>query len=129
MVIFACFVSMKCVGQTEDFDKFLIKFSNDSIFQVSRVEFPLKYVFLDDDTFETDSSMINKVDYRFNRFHYTLLECSEAYPVFYDNFKRELRDTGERVFRWKGFTGMDERYYFKRKNNKWFLVRVEHVGT
>ena len=116
-------------AQVESFDNFLSKFSNDSLFQISRVEFPLKYIFLNDDTFERDSSLINKKDYDINKLHYSLYDCSEAFPAIYDNFKSQLRDTDERVFRWKGFTAMDERYYFKRRRGKWFLIRIEKLGT
>jgi hypothetical protein len=48
----------------------------------------------------------------------------EAYTVFFDNFDCKFRDTGEMVFCWKGFTDMDVRYYFKRLEGKWFLVKI-----
>lgn len=118
-----------CAAQVESFDEFLAKFSNDSVFQMSRVSFPLKHVFLDDDTFKLDSTTISKKDYCLNKLYYELYERSDAFPVLYDNFDLNVRDTGERVFQWKGFTGMDERYYFKRVKGKWFLVRTENVGT
>ena len=118
-----------CAAQVESFDEFLPKFSNDSLFQMSRVSFPLKHVFLDDDTFERDSTTISKEDYRLNKLYYELYECSEAFPVLYDNFEGNVKDTNERVFQWKGFTGMDERYYFKRIEGEWFLVKTENIGT
>ena len=118
-----------CIAQQENFDEFLYKFSHDSTFQLSRVDFPLKHIFIDDEIFELDSGTISKADYCFYRFHYTLYERLDAYPVFYDNFEGKLRDTGERVFRWRGFTGRDDRYYFKRINGRWFLVRIENIGT
>ena len=49
--------------------------------------------------------------------------------MIYDNFDCKLRETDERVFRWKGFTGMDERYFFKRISGKWFLIKIENLGT
>lgn len=116
-------------AQVEDFNEFLQKFSNDFEFQISRVAFPLKYVFLNEETFELDSIMIDKKNYQYTKLHYSLYECIEAFPMIYDNFQCELRDTNERVFRWIGFTGMDERYYFKRIRGKWILIRKEIVGT
>ena len=118
-----------CAAQVESFDEFLPKFSNDSVFQMSRVSFPLKHVFLDDDTFELDSTTISKKDYHLNKLYYELYGRSDAFPVLYDNFDLNFRDTNERVFQWKGFTGMDERYYFKRVERKWFLVKTADIGT
>jgi hypothetical protein len=118
-----------CMAQVENFDTFLKNFSNNRDFQISRIDFPLKYVFLDDETFKLDSSLVSKKDYNVTKLHYSLFNCSEAYPMIYDNFKCELRDSDERVFRWKGFTGMDERYYFERKVGKWFLIKIENIGT
>jgi hypothetical protein len=115
-----------CFGQNEVFEKFLYKFANDSIFQLSRVEFPLKYFFTNNDTFEDDSTFIMKKDYKFDRLQYSNLDCTDAYSLIYDNFDCKFGDTNERVFRWVGFTDMDMRYYFKRKQGKWYLIKIEN---
>ena len=44
--------------------------------------------------------------------------------MFYDNFDCMFRETDEMVFRWRGITDMDRRYYFKRINDKWYLVKI-----
>jgi len=116
-------------AQPEKFENFLKSFANDSVFQASRIQFPLKYFFQNNETFDFDSTEVAQTEYQYNKLHYNLIECTEAYTMIYDNFKSELRDTNERVFQWKGFTGMDKRYYFKRKFGKWYLVKIQDFGT
>lgn len=122
------FISKISLAQQEEFNDFLNKFSNDSIYQLNRTCFPLKKVFINDDTFELDSIIILKENYIISKFYYELYDNFDAYPVIYDNFKSKLRDSDERVFRWKGFSDMDERYYFKRLNGKWYLIKIEILG-
>lgn len=122
------FISKISLAQQEEFNDFLNKFSNDSIYQLNRTCFPLKKVFINDDTFELDSTIILKENYIISKFYYELYDNFDAYPVIYDNFESKLRDSDERVFRWKGFSDMDERYYFKRLNGKWYLIKIEILG-
>ncbi|HPS05572.1 MAG TPA: DUF4348 domain-containing protein, partial [Tenuifilaceae bacterium] len=122
-------IGQQACAQPENFDDFLKKFSNDSTFQLSRVQFPLQYEYLNRETFNIDTCNLLLQDYKITRLHNVLLKCSEAYPMIYDNFDCKLRETDERVFRWKGFTGMDERYFFKRISGKWFLIKIENLGT
>jgi len=119
-----------CKAQKKEvFEDFISRFANDTTFQLERINFPLKYDYLEEENFEEVSQQIKKADYKTSRLYYDLIECSEAYTIFYDNFDLELRDSDERVFRWKGFTGMDERYYFKRIDGIWFLVKIESFST
>ena len=128
-LIFILILINNCNSQNnEKFEVFIEKFANDSIFQVSRVSFPLNYVFVDDENFEVRKVKMPKEKYVKTRLFFNLVGCSEAYTVFYDNFNLKLDDTGERVFQWKGFTGMDTRYYFKRISKKWYLVKIEILG-
>jgi hypothetical protein len=122
-------IGQQACAQPENFDNFLKKFANDSTFQISRVQFPLQYKYLNRENFNVDSSNLLLKDYKITRLYNVLLNCAEAYPMIYDNFDCKLRETNERVFRWKGFTGMDERYYFKRISGKWFLIKIENLGT
>lgn len=115
-------------SQSESFDNFLYEFANNENFQRERVKFPLKLIKVNQDDFSVDTLFVAKNDYLYDKLHYNLLECSEAYTNIYDNFDSKLNDTNERVFRWIGFTDMDVKYYFKRKNGKWYLVRVENIG-
>ncbi len=82
-------------SQNESFDKFISKFSQDSIFQLSRVTFPLTYISWDYDNDNECATLIQKKSYQFNRLHYSLEKQGEdAYPVFYDNFNCKFRDKG-----------------------------------
>ncbi|MDP3443565.1 MAG: DUF4348 domain-containing protein [Ignavibacteria bacterium] len=111
--------------QNESFDKFISKFTQDSIFQLSRVSFPLSYISWDYEKDKECTTFIQKKSYQFDRLHYFLANRGEdAYPVFYDNFNCEFKDNGEMVFQWKGFSSGDRRYYFKRMNGIWILVKI-----
>ena len=105
---------------SEKFDDFIIQFCTDSSFQISRIKFPLLYITWDYDIDKEMATHITKENYKFDR----LFCYSDAYSVFYDNFDCKFRDTGEMVFRWRGFTDMDSRYYFKRIKGKWILIKI-----
>ena len=115
----------------ENFNDFIERFSTDSIFQISRVSFPLEFIFVNDESFMIDTTYIFKEDYVVlkNEFYNSLRKYVEAYPIVYDNFECNLSKSDERVFRWKGFTGMDVRYYFRRIDGKWRLLRMSSIGT
>ncbi len=116
-----CFVVK---SQNEQFPDFIDNFTNDSLFQTSRVVFPLPYITWNLEEDKQDTLYITKNKYKFNPLYYSLMRCGEAYPTLYDNFDCKFRDTGEMVFRWIGFTDMDNRYNFKRIEGKWYLVMI-----
>ena len=119
-----------CESQNkEDFNVFFKKFASDSTFQKTRVVFPLDFYSINNDNFEIEKEIIKKDQYKVSKLHLGLIKCSESYTVFYDNFELKFNDTGKRVFQWKGFTGMDERCYFERIKGKWFLIKIENLGT
>lgn len=112
-------------AQNEKFDDFIKLFAQDSIFQISRIEFPLKYLSWDYEKDKEYETAISKEKYKFDNLYFYLLDCGQdAFPIFYDNFECKFGDTGEMVFRWIGFTDVDRRYYFKRINGIWFLVKI-----
>lgn len=112
-------------SQHEGFNTFITRFAQDSVFQVHRVCFPLVYVTWD---YENDKELtfsLREDSYQYDRLFFLLEDRGEdAYPVFYDNFNCEFRDTGEMVFQWKGFSSGDRRYYFQLLNGIWFLVKI-----
>ena len=118
LFIFLCIT----VKSQENFDQFISKFAQDSIFQYNRILFPLHCVTwnYDDDTEFVFTITINQ--WKFDKLFY--YNGSDAYSVFYDNFDCKFRETDEMVFRWRGITDMDRRYYFKRINDKWYLVKI-----
>lgn len=104
----------------ESFFVFINEFSNNEDFQMNRTIFPLECVSWDLEKDTTVTFYINK-----NEWEYTRLfgDNYEGYTVVYDNFECEFRDTDQRVFQWKGFTDMDIRFYFKRIEGNWFLIK------
>ncbi len=118
-------VSFFAKSQNESFDKFFSKFAQDSVFQLSRVSFPLTCISWDYEKDEEYTTLIQKNSYQYDRLHYSLeMRGEDAFPVFYDNFNCKYRDTGEMVFQWKGFSSGDRRYYFKRIDGEWILVKI-----
>lgn len=111
----------------EDFDNFFWGFMTDSIFQLERIKFPLKYITWKDDLGgEIDTLEINKVDYKYNSFYINF--ASERTQV-YDNYELKLQPTNERLIHWYGVeTGGDSKYYFKGFNGKWYLIKKEQLG-
>jgi hypothetical protein len=108
----------------EEFNNFVYKFIGDSVFQISRIKFPLKSQQWDMD--EVDSSRIERKDWKIIR----LFGGQEYRPQIYDNFKREMRDTDERLFCWEGVeNGINVEYRFNRINRQWFLTEYNDFSN
>ncbi|NLI87737.1 MAG: DUF4348 domain-containing protein [Bacteroidales bacterium] len=112
----------------EDFNIFFFKFSVDSVFQIERIKFPLEFkTWEDPEEIGGDivTIQIKKEDWKHDYFFMT-----ENYrPQIFDNFEGELRDTDERLFQWIGIeTGVNVKYFFKRIEGKWFLIKKENLG-
>ena len=101
----------------EDFDDFIYKFISDSLYQLDRIKFPLKSQHWYSD--EVDSTRIERDNWKTVR-----LFWGEQYrPQIYDNFKREMRDTDERLFCWEGIeNGINVEYRFNRIKGLWYLT-------
>ena len=102
----------------EDFDSFLDIFITDSVFQLKRIQFPLKSSIISE-TSELKADFIKRKDWEFNT-----LYLNEKYKSrIYDNFKREMRQTDERLFCWEGIeNGINVEFKFKRIGKIWFLI-------
>jgi hypothetical protein len=102
----------------EKFDDFVYKFIADSSFQLERIKFPLKSS-IQPDLDEVDTKALAKKDWKIVR----LFGQQEYRPQIYDNFKRELRDTDERLFCWEGIeNGIYVEYKFQRLSGLWYLT-------
>ena len=101
----------------ESFDSFIHKFIADSVFQLERIQFPLKT--LANVETGSDAGLIKKQDWKIVR-----LFGNHGYrSQIYDNFKKEMRDTNERLFCWEGVeNGVYVEYRFIRVNGRWFLT-------
>ena len=104
----------------ESFFVFINEFSNNEDFQLSRIIFPLECVSWNFEEDTTVTSYVKKTEWAYNRL---FGENHEGFTVFYDNFECEFQDTDQRVLQWRGFTDMDVRFYFKRTEGKWFLIK------
>jgi hypothetical protein len=114
----------------EIFDSFLLKFDSDKNFQVSRVNFPVMFIGLDDEYFKPDTSYIKKGDWKLIELFSEEQVALNVRNQIYDNFDLELEDTGERVFSTYTIVGgMNIHFYFKRINGKWFLVKIQDLST
>ena len=105
------------VKKKEDFDDFILKFISDSLHQLDRIKFPLKSQQWNSD--EVDSTRMEKNNWKTVR-----LFWGEQYrPQIYDNFRREMRDTDERLFCWQGIeNGINIEYRFNRIKGLWHLT-------
>ena len=107
-------------GSKENFDDFLYKFMEDSLYQFDRIKFPLKT----DDVERPDKIFIEKKDWKF-----TKLYSDNEYKVqTYDNFEAKLGDTDERVIAWEGVgNGIRIRLIFQRIDGLWYLIEsIDH---
>lgn len=107
----------------EDFDDFIYKFISDSLYQLDRIKFPLKSQQWDLE--EVDSTRIERNNWKTVR-----LFWGEQYrPQVYDNFKREMRDTDERLFCWEGIeNGINVEYRFSRIMGRWYLTEFTDLS-
>lgn len=125
-------VSLSCKvdlssNSAEEFPTFFDNWCSDEEFQLSRINFPLEYTYLDGD-FNEVTTFLEWNDWEKTNCFFN--NSTDARPQFYDSFSHSLRDTDERVFAWHGVgTGEEIYYYFKRIKGKWVLVRFEDIGT
>lgn len=117
------FIVIFANAQKESFDKFIIRFIEDSVFQSRRVSYPFPCVTWDYEKDTQYTFYIDKGQWKYDKLFYT--DDMDAYYIFYDNFDCKFTDSDEMVFRWKGVTDMDVKYFFKRINSLWYLIKLE----
>ena len=113
----------------EDFYSFFERFNSDTVFQISRIEFPLDYYSIDWE--KSDYSMKNDP---IDSLNYTAFDLT-----YNDSFARREFDQFTREFELKNdsckvlFNGVDngihEEYLFVRKNEKWLFVSATDTST
>ena len=114
--------------EKEDFESFFYKFSTNTEFQLERIMFPLEYRTWKNPGNPASEIEVREIDRAEWKHEYIFM--NEGYlPQLYDNFDGELQDTDERLFRWIGVeTGIDVKYFFKRIEGEWHLVKKEDLG-
>jgi hypothetical protein len=108
--------------KTEDFKTFLDKFKTDSIFQHSRISFPLTYESIGD--LDESENIVNKIDSK--DWRYLSLKYDESFAT------REIDAYTEKFVLEKNLArllyqgvdnGINVEFIFELKNNKWYLKR------
>lgn len=124
-LIISCNLSSNEIS--EDFLSFLIKFSFDENFQKERIEFPLSKFVESQNSTAYITKMIDEKEWE----HITLIEGSQNYvtDIMY-NFGSDDVESDERVFKFIGIeTGIDLKYFFKRIDGNWYLIKITDFST
>jgi hypothetical protein len=97
----------------ESFETFNIRFHSDSVFQISRINFPLEGKLVDG--FEKQN---------WNSENWKLMKTPVTDKISLSGYKHSLRKTDEEVIEkfWIDNSGFKVERKFKRINGKWFLV-------
>jgi hypothetical protein len=112
----------------EDFNTFLKKFNQDSIFQISRIKFPLKVNESDpDQDYETIERIIQLKDFTKLNFEYP----KDALNKDYDRYTRNIKiEKDSAVIEIRGIeNGIHSDIIFEKKNGKWKLKTWNDQST
>lgn len=113
-------VSLKGLSEKKFID-FLVKFSNDSIYQKQHVLFPLDDYYLDND-YQTMSQKIDEEKWKY----FNLVEEIESL-LFLANIDS---NNNSRNIYYRGVdNGIFVKLTFKRIKNEWFLIKTEDYST
>jgi hypothetical protein len=132
-LILVLLVMIKCYlvfsqDYDNNFDTFLFKFATDKEFQIERIKFPLEFVTWENPE-EIGGNIVTKMIQKENWQHDYFYANQNYRPQIYDNFEGNLRNTDERLFQWIGVeTGVNVKYFFKKIEGKWFLIKKEQLG-
>ena len=115
----------KKAANNEDFKSFFHRFIADSTFQVSRINFPLNYIFEEyDSVLQRDTLLIKRQDWEYQKFY---LEMAKERTQIYDNHQGVLSPNNLRMVHWYTLSENPSQanYYFRGKSGKWFLEKIE----
>jgi hypothetical protein len=112
----------------EDFNKFLKKFNQDSVFQISRIKFPLKVKESDpDQDYEIIERIIQLKDFTKLNFEYQKETLTKKYDRYTQNIKIE-KDSA--VIEIRGIeNGIYSDIVFEKINGKWKLKTWNDQST
>lgn len=125
-ITFSC---QKTQKQDEDFEDFYSKFTSDSVFQISRIKFPLKGILLNGETVGFDK---NGKDYKgVYTWNVTSWHMHHSvYNIDKNEYKVEIKNLGDTVR--VGVYGIDFGYSheqsYVKSNHKWYLVYLHEVN-
>ncbi|WP_192821102.1 DUF4348 domain-containing protein [Rufibacter sp. LB8] len=108
----------------DKFETFLKYFNEDSIFQVSRIDFPIKVKFADSSKdYEMSEEIIPKQEFLKLDFTYDSIKSIEYEQII--EVKGDKATIGLRGIE----NGIMADFYFKKKNGKWMLETWEDAST
>jgi len=123
------FLSSSAKSISEDFDFFLSQFATDSVFQLERTLFPLKYITWKDSNEIGGEIVIENIQKDEWIHDFFFFDKMSYRPQISDNFNGKLRNTNKRLFEWIGIeNGVSVKYFFKRIKGNWFLIKKENLG-
>ena len=107
----------------ENFNTFFNRFQEDSVFQIKRIEFPIKYYIHESGSYMDDSGnivdlsdrvvIVNKNEWKYQNFNEYEKIISEINGNEY-NVELQIVDTGVSI-----------NYIFKIYNDKWYLIEIK----
>ncbi|MES2556753.1 MAG: DUF4348 domain-containing protein [Bacteroidota bacterium] len=113
----------------ESFDPFFDRFNTDTIFQRNRVDFPLNYFAVIEES--ADYELVNQP---IDSAEYLILDLT-----YHDSLAKQEFNAFQRIIEtkkdttWVKFTGIDngihEEFIFVLRKGKWFLVKVVDAST
>jgi hypothetical protein len=110
----------------EEFLKFLTKFSSDKEFQIQRIKFPITKNSYTKDLKDT----VIKIESSRWQFVSLIQPKTESITDIGYSFKDDNIASNQRVFSYIGIeTGVNVKYFFKRINRQWYLVKIEDYST
>lgn len=116
-------VGLRSTQQDSSFKDFFMKFSRDSLFQISRIQFPLKYSYFEE---YNDSLMVERIeikDWNYIDFEDDSMAYKNNEDAYQIRFIEKGRDSVEYLR--KGIdNGINMSYTFKRIVSQWFLVEI-----
>ncbi len=101
--------------ESEDFDSFYLKFHRDTLFQISRIIFPLEGYNLD-----SENALDTNSNFRWNRNEWTYHKLIELDSQFKREFKIIGDSAKERIY--IPNSGLETIRKFSKKDGKWHLV-------
>lgn len=105
----------------EDFNHFFRLFNHDTVFQISRINFPLKVKINNDD--------LELVDYVIPKEKYTTINLDKK-PEERDFNQQLILKKDKAVIQQRGIdNGIFIDYFFEKKNGKWQLITWVDVST
>jgi hypothetical protein len=131
ITVFSTLIACKNENQNsekidEDFQVFVEKFSRDSLFQISRVKFPLAVTELDNE-YESVEKKVEKYNYRKIDLRYDNSCANRELSKYIEKIKLEKNKATIEI---RGIeNGIMTDFYFEKRDGKWRLIGWDDSST